>query len=269
MRVRHILLAATLCLAVANACHARTAITLRSDYWCPYNCTPGSDHPGYAVEIAQIVFNDAGYDVDYQQLNWTRSIDEARQGHADAVIGAITSEVPGFVIPAQPIGHSHAGFAARAGSGFRYTGPQSLDGRVLGLVAEYAFPGELGDYLQSFHGDKSRVQYIAGDRALQKNLLKLAAGRVDVVIDDAQVLRRMIGELQLSDRLVFSQRAEHVDIYIAFSPARPDSARYAEILSAGIARLRASGRLAAILARYGLQDWNRDCCEGQDAHAAR
>ncbi len=257
MRVRHIVLAAALLLACVPPCAARPVITLRSDSWCPYNCAPGSDHPGYAIEIARTVFDAAGYDVDYQLMNWTRSIEEARQGRADAVIGAITTDVPGFILPAEPIGASSTGFATRPGSAFHYTDPQSLNGLVIGLVATYAFSGPLGDYLGSIHNDKSRIQYLSGDGALAKNLLKLTAGRVDVVIDDAQVLHRLIDELQLTDQVSFSQVRRTVPIYIAFSPARPYAARHAAILSAGIARLRTTGQLAAILARYGLEDWNR------------
>ena len=203
------------------------------------------------------MFDAAGYDVDYQLMNWSRSIDEARQCHADAVIGAITTDVPGFILPAEPIGASSTGFATRPGSAFHYTDPRSLDGQVIGMVATYEFSGPLGDYLHGLQGDKSRIQYLSGNGALMKNLLKLLAGRVDVVIDDGQVLHRVIDELQLGDQVAFSQMSRSVPVYIAFSPACPGSAHHAEILSAGIAQLRASGRLAAILARYGLEDWER------------
>ena len=256
MRVRHILSAVALLLAAASPCAARPVVSLRADIWCPYNCAAGSDHPGYAVEIAQAVFNAAGFDVDYQLLNWTRSIDEVRQGAADAVIGAYSTDVAGFVLPDEPIGRGRVGFAARQASAFHYTGPQSLVGRRLGIVASYDFPGALGDYLHTLRGDKSRIQYMSGERALAKNLLKLISGRVDLVLDDARVLERLINELQLQDQVTFTEDRTSLPVYIAFSPASPNSARYARILSAGIVRLRASGQLAAILARYGLQDWN-------------
>ncbi len=256
MRVRQIVSAAALLLTCALPCAARPVLALRSDLWCPYNCLPGADHPGYAIEIMRIIFDASGYDLDYQLMNWTRSIDETRQGRADAVIGAIATDVPGFVLPSEPIGRSSTGFAVRVGSDFHYTGPQSLDGEVIGMVANYEFYGPLGDYLHTLQGDRSRIQYLSGDGALAKNLLKLVAGRVDVVIDDAQVLHRLIHELQLDSQVAFSQVERGVPIFVAFSPASPNAARYAAILSAGVRRLRASGRLAAILARYGLEDWN-------------
>ena len=44
-------------------------------------------------------------------------------------------------------------------------------------------------------------------------------------------------------------------IYIAFSPKRADSQRYARMLSEGVVQLRRTGRLAVILSKYGLKDW--------------
>ena len=255
MWIAQFVVALAACLAACLPCAARPVVTLRSDLWCPYNCTPGSDHPGYAVEIAQIVFGEAGYDVDYQLLNWARSIQDVRQGRADAVIGAYQTDVPGFIIPREPIGYSSAGFAVRRGDPFVYADPRSLDGRVLGIVTSYEFAGALGAYLHALRGDKSRLQQMSGDGALAKNLLKLLAGHIDVVIDDADVIARTVNELQLGESVSVSRGRRGAPLYIAFSPAGRLSALYADILADGVARLRASGRLAVILARYGMTDW--------------
>jgi polar amino acid transport system substrate-binding protein len=45
-------------------------ITLHADEWCPYNCAPGSGMPGYAVEVAREVFEQAGHRLDYGLLSW-------------------------------------------------------------------------------------------------------------------------------------------------------------------------------------------------------
>jgi len=44
-------------------------------------------------------------------------------------------------------------------------------------------------------------------------------------------------------------------IYIAFSPKRADSQRYARMLSEGVVPLRRTGRLAVTLSKYGFKDW--------------
>ena len=45
-------------------------------------------------------------------------------------------------------------------------------------------------------------------------------------------------------------------LYIAFSPKREDHGRLAEAMNVGVRTMRKNGRLATILARYGLTDWN-------------
>lgn len=255
MQVRPVALFIALLAWAVPGLAARPVVSLRSDLWCPYNCTPGAARPGYAVEVAQIVFNAAGYDVDYQLLNWTRSVEDARLGYTDGVIGAFGSDAPGFLLPHEPIGRSAIGFAVRRGDPFRYTSVHALDRRVLGITATYEFTGPLGAYVNALHGDAARVQYVSGNGALALNLAKLVAGRVDVVLDDSLVMARAIQDQHLSGQVTIGGATPSVPIYIAFSPASPRSPVLAETLSRGIASLRQSGRLAAILARYGLQDW--------------
>ncbi|MNF11992.1 hypothetical protein D3C80_2133530 [compost metagenome] len=47
-------------------------------------------------------------------------------------------------------------------------------------------------------------------------------------------------------------RSQDVPIYLAFSPALESSARHAAMFEAGLKRLRESGRMNALLLRYGL-----------------
>ena len=47
-------------------------ITLRADEWCPYNCQPKSQNPGFIIEIAETVFKKAGHTIDYQVMPWAR-----------------------------------------------------------------------------------------------------------------------------------------------------------------------------------------------------
>ena len=45
------------------------------------------------------------------------------------------------------------------------------------------------------------------------------------------------------------------EVFIAFSPAKKESAEYAKILTDGLKKLRETGELKKILAKYGLEDW--------------
>jgi len=243
------------CLASAQAAQG-AVVALCADAWCPYNCAPGSSRPGYVVEIAQEVFVPAGYRVTYEEVNWARCVDDAGAGRFSGIIGAIPSDAPGFTFPASPVGMSGDAYGVRKGDPFVFTGEKSLSGRVLGVIRSYSFSGPIGDYIAAHGNDGSRVEWVAGDGALTKNLEKLVAGRVDVVLDDRNVMLDAIDQLGLKDRVTVTAGMNVSPIYIAFSPHAEDPAKLARILDAGMARLRASGRLAAILARYHITDFH-------------
>ncbi|MHB8764993.1 MAG: substrate-binding periplasmic protein [Deferrisomatales bacterium] len=233
-------------------------VSLVADEWCPINCEPGAAKPGYAVEVARLVFEKAGHTLEYKTMNWARSLEEARRGKFSGVIGAIPADAPDFVYPAESVGTFANAFFVRAGSPWRYQGIPSLAGVALGVIRDYAYGDELDAYVERHRSDPKRVQVASGDDALDINLKKLAAGRLDVVVESAAVGRYAVHTLGLTDRVVFCcDDGEALPSYIAFSPANPRAKEYAELLSKGLVELRASGKLKEILAAYGLADWKK------------
>ncbi len=240
------------------ACVARPAlaanITLCADVWCPYNCTVGARNPGLAIEVARQVFGEAGYSVDYQTVNWARCVEDSRAGRFNGIIGAIPIDAPDFIFPVTPIALSGDGYAVRKGDAFSFKDSSSLNGRVLGVIRNYNYMGLIGAYVSAHRNDTGRIEFVSGDDALAKNLAKLMAGRIDVVLDDKNVLANEIAVSHLQDRVTVAPGPSMTPIYIAFSPAAPSGKDLARILDAGMARLRASGRLAQILAKYHVPD---------------
>lgn len=79
-------------------------ISIVADEWCPYNCSPESDKPGYMIEIAAAVFQKSGHTVDYKTINWSRAIDKARKGKYTAIVGTTKGDAPDFIFPDQEQG---------------------------------------------------------------------------------------------------------------------------------------------------------------------
>lgn len=229
-------------------------ISLRADEWCPYNCASDSDRPGYMIEIARVVFEEAGHVVDYQTLNWSRSLAETRKGRFSGVIGATRDEVPDFVFgPA--LGFSNDSFAVRPGTVIDTRRDDPFDGLTLGAIRGYDYYKPVNDFIEAHGDDRAFVQFTFGDDALEQNLRKLVDDRVDFVIDDGNVLRRTIHDLGFAANLLVIETDEPEEVHIAFSPEDPNAEAYAAILRAGVEQLRRSGKLDDILARYGLRDW--------------
>ncbi len=237
----------------APAAGSADVIRLRADAWCPFNCEPAARQPGYMVEILAEVFRAAGHEIDYRTLNWSRSIEETRRGLYEAVLGAVPDEAPDFLF-SQPLGVTQDVYAMRRGERLASTG-DPFAGRVVGGVAGYGYSGPIADFIAAHGQDPSRVQLLAGDDALIRNLRKLAAGRVDVIVDDRNRVQSTIGTLGLADRIEIVWRSAAEPVYVAFSPAAPKAALYKRLVDEGVQRLRASGRLAELLRRYNLTDW--------------
>lgn len=246
----------TVALAIGLAAQADAdVIELRADPWCPFNCEPGSERPGYMVEIAREAFAMAGHEVNYETLNWARSLAKARRGEIDGVIGAIHEEAPDFVF-GPPMGFYRDAIITRAGEQIDLSRPGAMDGLRLGAINDYEYSAPISDYLDANRDNRELVQFTSGDDALAKNLRKLIAGRIDMVAEVAVVAYHTMAEESIGGDLIVTAIDQDAPIFIAFSPARGTSVRYARDLENGIAALEASGRLEAIVTSYGLPYWN-------------
>lgn len=226
-------------------------LTFAADEWCPVNCEPETEKPGYMVEIVQAILEPEGYEVRYVTINWARALLFTRSGEFDAVLGALRGDAPDFVFPAEPQGEMQVGLFTRKTSDWRYTSPDSLKDKRVGLIRGYAY----GDELEALIADKARPSFTGGDTPLQLNMLQLQAERIDMVVEDVNIFRHTARELGLQDAFRLAGSFSREDIYAAFSPNAADAVHLARLLSEGMAGLRASGALQAIMTRYGLEDW--------------
>lgn len=237
-------------------CRAES-ISLRADAWAPLNDVAGAALPGYGIEIAKAVLEKNGISLDYQTMPWNRATQEAAEGNIDAIIGASHGDCETCVFPKEPIGKMDNHFFVKKGNQWRYNGIPSLSTVKVAAVDGYDYDGgELNTYLGSKKGSDD-VQLMTGDGALEKNIKKLQAGRVDVVIEEKSVFYWTLKSLGIAaDEFEEAGSTGKADpIFIAFSPKKPKSSEYAKQIEEGIAALRASGELAKILSKYGVSDW--------------
>jgi polar amino acid transport system substrate-binding protein len=251
----HLYLMAVAALVSTHAAHADT-ISIRGDAWCPYNCEPGDAKPGYMIEVAKEIFEKAGHKVDYQTLTWARTLEQVKVGEFTAAVGAAKEDAPDLVYGKYPLGQSSNSFGVRADDPFVYKDPSSLEGKSMGVINGYTYVGVMDEYIAKNKADPKKIQSTSGNDALGTNLNKLVAKRVDVILEDSNVLANQIGSRGLQGKVkVVESSLPASAIYIAFSPANPKSTEYVALLDKGVDELRASGRLAAILAKYNLKDW--------------
>ncbi len=232
----------------------RPVITLAADEWCPHNCQPAADRPGYMVELAREIFSAAGYRVEYRIMPWARTLKAVQQGEVTAAIGASPPELPGAIFPAETIGRFQAHFIISSAQSWRYRGTRSLSGIRLGVINNYDY-GVFNRWI-SAHRDSESLLVLSGNDAGYRGLGMLLRGRLDALLDDPDVARYRASQLGARQQISSAGAVGlPVDIYLAFSPEVADADHYARTFSEGIRRLRRSGRLAQLLNDYGLSDW--------------
>lgn len=229
-------------------------IVLRSDEWCPFNCTPGAK-PGYGIEVAAEIFARAGHRIDYGLAPWGRSLEDCQHGAIDAVIGADPVDGAHLLFPQEPIGVWDTIFVVPKGQPWRYAGAESLPKLKLGGIIGYNYREPVGSYVEANKADRSRVDLVGSRQPLEQNLRKLLAGRIGATMETRAVLDYKLRELNLLGAVDFAGGTDAGPIYVAFSPKNPKSREYADLLDAGIREMRASGRLKQILDGYGVSDW--------------
>lgn len=232
-------------------------LTFRADAWCPYNCDPKDEHPGILIEIAKFAFERAGYQIDYQLMNWARAKIEIKKGTIDGIVGMAKDEdtIQEYVFGDQEQAISNLCYFVREGYPWRFQGVPSLASETLGVINDYGYYTELDEYIKQ-NQNTGKVQFVAGDNPLPMNINKLLANRVSVIVDDRFVVEYLLKTMNQTGKVIDAGCSEILyEAHIAFSKANPKASEYANILSDGVLELRRTGEFQKILANYGVSDW--------------
>ncbi len=230
-------------------------VVIAADAWCPYNCDEKSQEPGFMIDLAREILGAVGYKVTYHNQPWTDALSDVAAGKIDAVVGAGASEAKNLTLAGVPLGENQTCFYTRQDDLFQYQVGMSLSSRRVGVISGYVYEKSIDKYLLENRADYNLVQIATGDKPLLQNIRKLKARRIDTLIENMVVMDFSMAKYQVEGlRLAGCERP--TSLYIAFSPKREDHGRLAEAMNVGVRTMRKNGRLATILARYGLTDWN-------------
>ena len=230
----------------------RQSVVIAADPWCPHNCEAGSEHEGYMIDIAREAFGFAGINVEYVNMSWARALQQARDGYVDAVVGALPGDAPDFVFPEAATGYSTIALYTHPDNNWQYTGIDSLSQFTLLAINGYAYSPELDSYITSNQDNPERVWVLSGPAPLSRAIELLHQHRSDVFPEDRYVMQWQLEQEGSAESLRMATVIHESPIYVAFSPGGSDSSELAALLSEGAKALQRSGRVAEILARYGL-----------------
>lgn len=227
-------------------------IVVAADQWCPYNCDPNSDTPGYVIELLDIIFSAHGHTIKYITLPWKRALEDTRAGIINAAVGAIPKEAPDLIFPETEHGWYEVGFFTMD-SNWRFLGEKSVANMIFGTVDGYSY-GEATDKM--ILSGILKIEAVGGDAPLQCNMNKLLYNRIQGIIADKNVFNSVANTINKPNSFYYEgSPSKGEPLYVAFSPQIESSKEYARLYSEGIIKLRKSGEFQKLLAKYGIVDW--------------
>lgn len=247
-----ITLAASILLGGATA--SADTITIEADHWFPYNGTPNTANEGYMIDLLREIVSQSGDRIEYRLMDWDSAVPRALAGQVDCVVGAYIEDTPDHAMTSEPWGFSGNAFLAHADRIPRLNNLEDFKQLRIGAVENYSY-GERIDAILEEPGVKVTRQR-SSRQAFPHLVMKLITNNIDIIVEDKNVASAALNELSMRDRILIlrDDLTEPDGVHVACTPNARGRA-LVQRFDEGLKAARASGRLAQILAKYGLEDW--------------
>lgn len=249
-----------LLLFVVIALPARSAephFELSTLEWPPY-IGSSIKNDGYVAQLVTRAFELGGGNVHYTFLPWARALLSVKKGTSVGVFpeyydSSRESEmVFSDPFPGGPVGLLHL---QELPLEFTIDPRLDIEGALQGL-AKYRF-GVVRGYLNTPEFDQARYLEKIQSSSDTNNLMMLLKGRVDIVFIDElvaqDIIQSSIPELQGKVEMMHPVLA-YKPLYVAFSRQHPDHKQALIIFNRGLAVLKQSGELDALLVEFGIPE---------------
>lgn len=212
--------------------------------WPPYS---GKDLPkqGLAVDIVDTALRRAGYEPMIKIESWPRTLQGVNVGVYDVIAAAwYTDERAEAFTFSKPYLYNQIKFITLKNSSFTFNSLEDLNGRVIGVVQNYAYGGD-------FYRAPGVVR-IAANHVIQ-NLLRLSQGQIDATLGDVRALRFEINSYMRTNKDNFAILPKPLAVkglHIAVSKQHPKHKEIAAAFDKAIEQMNAKGEIADIVKRH-------------------
>ncbi|MFC3092877.1 ABC transporter [Alteromonas sediminis] len=235
MKFRMILTVLTVMFVMpAQKINAET-VYLTSLAWPPYS-EPKLAEQGASVAVAKAAFAEMGHELVVDFFPWTRAVKLAEDPKSKYIgyMPEYLYESDTFVF-SSPMGTGPLGLVESTDKPISWASYDDLSQYTIGVVQDYVNTEELDERIAS--GAISSQTVTSDD----KNLLKVAAGRIDAAVIDANVFKYLVenqpglskvaNKLQMNEKLLVEK-----ELYIAFKNT-PEGQKWLSIFNQGLSKV--------------------------------
>jgi polar amino acid transport system substrate-binding protein len=224
--------------------------------WEPYAPYTYADDKGEVtgadIEMIETIAQEIGCSVELVELPWARILKEVENGTLDASTSTSwTQDRSAWAWFSEPYRETEIAIYVRRGEARRFELASLADvpeQRLrLGVIVDYFYGKELAELA----GDPDYAAWLDGAPDYATNIRKLINGRIDgFLVEDVGVMHAELERLDALDLVErYPLRIPGQRLRFMFSRRTVDPA-IVEQVDAAVARMRANGRLDAIMAKY-------------------
>ncbi len=220
---------------------------------CPYICEPYKPREGFLVDILRRALKQTDHTLEIITMPLIRAKTEITRGTIKGILGVTQRDVPGLPLNDEPLGIRQFELYTRQTDGWRFSDPESLNGRVLVLSQGFAY-GDLTSYLTEHQQKNLNVFFVEGEHAFVRKFRMLEIGRANTTIEDRYVFEHFaliegLPEIYQSAGVISTE-----SLHIAFAPALSSQAELSRLLSQYIRQMKQTGEMRKVLYDYGLSE---------------
>jgi polar amino acid transport system substrate-binding protein len=237
---------AAVLLGLGRLAAADTTITLANGDWPPY-MGKNLPHAGSVSRIVSEAFATEGVKVKFEFMPWARGLEEAKAGHLDGTfVWSKTPERETIFYLTEPVFIEKVYLLYPKAKPLHFNQLSDLSKASLGATIGYNYGPEWNRLEQSKGLQVSRVP------SDEQNLQKLLGGRVDAFPIDLTVgmyMLNQIGGAAAMDKVGYdaAKPLQQEAMYMLISRQAANGAELVRKFNAGLAKLKASGKLEQYL----------------------
>lgn len=236
------------CLVTCNVSWAEDTATIRigSGEWAPFMGRQ-LDQGGPANHVVEELFKALGVRTEFIFQPWPNNYHMAKENKVDVISCSWkTAERETFLLYGEPLLSGRVVFVKRKGDPWTFKGMASLNGKKVATLPAYGYGDQ---FMQASNFSREETTDLAS--ALQK----LAAGQVDLAIDDELVVHHYLsrvtpglaGKLEIDTRPVLK-----FPCYLVVSKSAPNARDLLDKISGQLRKMKADGSYNNILRSDGL-----------------
>lgn len=239
--MKSLLFSLMLLLGACGPAAADTITVGAEDDWAPYSSVVERRAQGFAVDVVRESFAAVNVTVHFEVLPYVRCLAQAKAGH---IVGCFDA-VPNGMISNSYLWHDHPLFTthmnvyALADSKEQGLIAARLEGKTVGVARDYEY------------GDEFDLNTKIVRRVVDKNehgFKMLLAKRIQYMAAEERIANALFAKYPAAFGGKFKMvgTVARPGLYMAFTKASPDGARYLAKFNQGYAAIRKSGRYQAI-----------------------